>query len=74
MHYLCFLGPMARFDIPNIHVLKIGLQPVPLHILEIPGKIPPRVYTKLLFFKTISYLATNATLKKFHETNGLYGD
>jgi hypothetical protein len=74
MHYLHFLGPMARFDIANIQGLKIGLQPVPLHVLEMPRRIPSRVYAKLRFFETISYLATNATLKKFHETNDLYGD
>jgi hypothetical protein len=55
---------MAQFDIANIHFLKTGLQPVPLHVLEMPGKIPPSVYAKLRLFKTISYLATNGKLKK----------
>jgi hypothetical protein len=69
---------VLRFDadLANAQILAGCLQPfeITLKLADLQGIKPARVYAKLRIFRFISFLAINATLQRFHETNELYGN
>jgi hypothetical protein len=73
-HDLHSLGPMAHFSFVNVENLFVCFNGRNLCWPSLTEDKTQRMYTKLQIFGTISFFAMNATLQKFHETNGLYGN